>query len=278
MRRQGRSEPGGRTGPLGASSRLVLGRTVVVQLATDALLDEIHHLAATCERPVLIVSGNARGIVLAERDPVMREAYDRADLVRVDGASLAFAARLQRTQPVVRSTWADFVWDLAASMEEAGLSLFLLGGRSEAVEATARLISERHPRLQLVGVRDGSFDHSPGSRDSLELVALLRAAEPDVVVVGLGMPLQERWLIAHLDDLPPAVYMTAGAVFDYASGAVRRPPAWMCRHGLEWLGRILIEPRRLLLRYAVELPRFVSLATRSAWEARAAPIERSTQG
>jgi N-acetylglucosaminyldiphosphoundecaprenol N-acetyl-beta-D-mannosaminyltransferase len=272
MRRLGRSRPGWTAGSLRASSRLVLGRTVVVQLATDALLDEIRRLAATCDRPALIVSGNARGIVLAERDPMMRKAYDRADLVRVDGASLAFAARLQRARPVARSTWADFVWDLVAFLEQEGLALFLVGGRSDAVEATASSILERHPLLRLVGVRDGYFDHSCGSGDSVDLVERLRAAEPDVVVVGLGMPLQERWLLDHLDGLPPAVYMTAGAVFDYASGAVRRPPDWMCRHGLEWLGRILIEPRRLLPRYAVDLPRFALLATRSALEVRAAAV------
>jgi N-acetylglucosaminyldiphosphoundecaprenol N-acetyl-beta-D-mannosaminyltransferase len=242
----------------------VLGRTVVDQLSAERLLAEIHHLAATRERPVLIVSGNARGIVLAERDPVMRMAYDTAHRVRIDGASLALAARLQGACPVRRCTWADLLWDLASSLEDGGRSLFLLGGRPEAVDATARLIVERHPRLRLVGIHHGFFDTSQGSHDSSAVIAQLHAAEPDVVVVGLGMPRQEQWLLDHFDRLPPGVYMTAGGVFDYASGAVRRAPAWMCEHGLEWLGRIALEPRRLLPRYAGELPRFAWLAVRSA--------------
>jgi N-acetylglucosaminyldiphosphoundecaprenol N-acetyl-beta-D-mannosaminyltransferase len=242
----------------------------VAHLPTDALLDEIRRLATAAHRPALVVSGNAHGLVLAQHDPIMRTAYGMADLVRVDGASLVLAARLQGVRGVTRCTWADFIWLLAASLEQADLSLYLLGGRAEAVEATAHRLLERHPRLRLVGHHDGYFDVSPGAADSAAIVADLHAKAPDVVVVGLGMPRQERWLLEHFDQLPPAAYLTAGAVFDYASGLLRRPPEWMCAHGLEWLGRIVIEPRRLLVRYMADLPRFGLLALTSAVRARLA--------
>jgi N-acetylglucosaminyldiphosphoundecaprenol N-acetyl-beta-D-mannosaminyltransferase len=248
--------------------RFKVGTAVVEQLSTDALLDEIRRLATTTDRPALVVSGNAHGLVLAQRDPTMSTVYRIADLVRTDGASLVLAARLQGIRGVTRCTWADLIWLLAASLEQAGLSLYLLGGRAEAVDATARRLRERHPRLRLVGHHDGHFDQSPGSADSLAIVADLHSSAPDVVVVGLGMPRQERWLLGHLDQLTPAAYLTAGAVFDYASGMLRRPPAWMCDHGLEWLGRIVIEPRRLFLRYLIDLPRFGLLALTSAVRAR----------
>jgi N-acetylglucosaminyldiphosphoundecaprenol N-acetyl-beta-D-mannosaminyltransferase len=248
----------------------VVGTATVQQLSTDALLEEIRRLATTTERPALVVSGNAHGLVLAQRDPAMRTVYSIADLVRTDGASLALAARLQGVRGVTRCTWADLIWLLATALEQADLSLYLLGGRAEAVGATARRLRERHPRLRLVGLRDGYFDQSSGSPDSAAIIDDLHSTAPDVVVVGLGMPRQERWLLDHLDKLPPAAYLTAGAVFDYASGMLRRPPAWMCDHGLEWLGRIVIEPRRLFLRYAADLPRFGLLAITSAVRARRA--------
>jgi N-acetylglucosaminyldiphosphoundecaprenol N-acetyl-beta-D-mannosaminyltransferase len=241
---------------------------VVDQLSTDELLAEIHRSAAVTKHPVLIVSGNARGIVLAQRNPTMRRAYDLADVVRVDGAALALAARMQGVPAVARSTWADLIWDLAASLEHCGQSLYLIGARSDVLDIAAQRIQRRHPGLRLAGRHHGYFDQSEGSTDSRSLIADLRASEPDVVIVGLGMPRQERWLLDHLDQLPPAVYLTAGAVFDYASGTVRRPPAWMCDHGLEWFGRILVEPRRLLRRYAADLPRFAWLALVSAVPAR----------
>jgi N-acetylglucosaminyldiphosphoundecaprenol N-acetyl-beta-D-mannosaminyltransferase len=250
--------------------RFMVGTTVVEHLPADALLDEIHRLATVAHRPALVVSGNAHGFVLAKRDPTMRAAYGIADLVRVDGAALALAARLQGVRGVTRCTWADLIWLLAASLEQANLSLYLLGGRAGAVDATAHRLRERHPRLRLVGHHHGYFDLSPGAADSAAIVADLHAKAPDVVVVGLGMPRQERWLLDHLDELPPAAYLTAGAVFDYASGRLRRPPEWMCDHGLEWLGRIVIEPRRLLLRYLADLPRFGLLALTSAVRARLA--------
>jgi N-acetylglucosaminyldiphosphoundecaprenol N-acetyl-beta-D-mannosaminyltransferase len=253
--------------------RFAIGTTVVEQLSTDALLEKISRLATTADRPALVVSGNAHGLVLAQRDLTMRTVYSIADLVRTDGASLVLAARLQGVRGVTRCTWADLIWLLATSLEQADLSLYLLGGRAEAVKATARRLNERHPRLRLVGHHDGYFDHSPGSADSAAIVADLHSTAPDVVVVGLGMPRQERWLLDHLDELPPAAYLTAGAVFDYASGMLRRPPAWMCDHGLEWLGRIMIEPRRLVLRYVADLPRFGLLALTSAARAR-----RATRG
>jgi N-acetylglucosaminyldiphosphoundecaprenol N-acetyl-beta-D-mannosaminyltransferase len=276
----GRGSGSRRAGPAPAArivpadrQRFAIGTAVVQQLSTDALLDEIRRLATTTDRPALIVSGNAHGLVLATRDPTMRTVYRIADVVRTDGASLVLAARLQGVKGVTRCTWADLIWLLATSLEQADLSLYLLGGRAEAVDATARRLRERHPRLRLVGRHDGYFDQSPGSADSAAIVANLHSTAPDVVVVGLGMPRQERWLLDHLDDLPPAVYLTAGAVFDYASGMLRRPPAWMCDHGLEWLGRIAIEPRRLFLRYLVDLPRFGLLALTSAVRAR-----RTTMG
>lgn len=247
---------------------MAFGSIVVDQLSTEELLAEIHRYATVTTRPVLIASGNAHGIVLAQRDPTMRQAYDLADIVRVDGASLTVAARLQGVRAVARSTWADLIWDLAASLEHCGQSLYLIGARPEVLEIAAQRIQERHPGLRLAGRHHGYYDQSVGSADSRSLVADLHASDPDVVIVGLGMPRQERWLLDHLDQLPPAVYLTAGAVFDYASGTLRRPPAWMCGHGLEWLGRILIEPHRLARRYAVDLPRFVGLALTSAVRAR----------
>jgi N-acetylglucosaminyldiphosphoundecaprenol N-acetyl-beta-D-mannosaminyltransferase len=246
----------------------MVGTAVLEPLEPDALLEEIRRLATSPDRPVLVVSGNAHGLVLARRNPIMRNAYALADLVRVDGASLVLAGWLQGVRGVTRCTWADLIWLLAESLEEAGLSLYLLGGRAEAVDATARRLHERHPRLRLVGHHHGYFDGSAGGADSAAIVNELHSKTPNVVVVGLGMPRQERWLLDHLDELPPAVYLTAGAVFDYASGTLRRPPAWMCNHGLEWLGRIVIEPRRLLLRYLADLPRFGLMALASAARAR----------
>jgi N-acetylglucosaminyldiphosphoundecaprenol N-acetyl-beta-D-mannosaminyltransferase len=154
-------------------------------------------------------------------------------------------------------TWADFAWDLAAYAETRDLSLFLLGARPGVAERAAAKLKQRFPDLHIAGTHHGYFDKALGSPQNEVVVDQINAANPDILIVGFGMPLQERWLMENWERLEASVALTGGAVFDYVSGELRRAPRWMTDHGLEWLGRLIIEPRRLWKRYLIGNPLFI---------------------
>ena len=125
-------------------------------------------------------------------------------------------------------------------------------------------MKERYPELEIAGVRHGYFDRS----ENEAVVEEINAAAPDILLVGLGMPLQERWLMENRQRLDVGVALTGGAVFDYVSGRVRRGPRLLTRGGLEWLARLLAEPRRLWRRYLVGNPLFLLRVLRQRLETR----------
>jgi N-acetylglucosaminyldiphosphoundecaprenol N-acetyl-beta-D-mannosaminyltransferase len=147
--------------------------------------------------------------------------------------------------------------ELTAKMEEIAASLFLIGSRTGVAESAAVRLQERYPRLNIVGCAHGFFDKTPGSAENERVVEQINALRPNILLVGFGMPLQEGWLVNNWNQLDVDVGLTVGALFDYLSGELTRAPRWMTNNGLEWLGRLIVEPRRLWQRYLVGNPKFL---------------------
>lgn len=211
----------------------------------------------TARQKALVLSGNIYAFNLAYETDWLRAFFNRADIVRIDGAGVRLGARLIGHPTPTRMTWADFAWDLAALCEQNDFTLFFLGAKPGVAAKAAQQLQTRHPRLRFVGIRDGYFNKEKGSTENTAVIQQINAAHPDILLVGFGMPLQEQWLSQNWDDLDAIVTLTGGAVFDYVSGELQRAPKWMTDNGLEWLGRLLIEPRRLWKRYVVGNPLFL---------------------
>ena len=205
----------------------------------------------------LVLSGNVHAFNLAYELDWLRQLFEEAGAVRMDGAGIRGAAWLLGHEPPARSTAADFIWLLADFAAKGGIKLFLLGGREGVAGEAAIRLQQRSPGLSIVGVHHGYFDTSSASLENTQVVDLVNRAAPDLLVVGMGMPLQELWLRDNWANLRVPVAMTGGAVFDYTAGFLRRPPRWMQAIGLEWLGRLLIEPRKLWRRYLIGIPVFL---------------------
>lgn len=205
----------------------------------------------------LFLNANVHCLNLAYRRPWLRALLNRAPIVFCDGSGVSLAARILGHPALVRFTYADEMWRLAAFAEEHGLSLYFLGARPGVAEAAATRLRKRYPGLRIAGVRHGYFDPSPGSPENEAVVRGINASRPDVLVVGLGMPLQEWWLWQNHGRLDARVSMNLGAVFDYVSGDLRRGPRLLVDNGFEWLARLLIEPGRLWRRYVVGNPIFL---------------------
>ncbi len=233
-----------------------------VQTAPPAdLLREIVGYAARGEhRRVSYV--NAHVLNESFSNPELRRALLAADLVYCDGYGVRLAARLIGLPVPHRMTGADWIWGLAALCEESGRSLYLLGSDpGSSADAAARL-RRWYPRLDICGTHHGYFRiDSPHSERVLEHIAERR---PDVLLVGMGTPQQELWVERSFGRIEADVVWTVGALFDYLSGRVPRAPHWMADHGLEWVFRLALEPRRMWRRYLFGNPVFL----RRVWRER----------
>ncbi|CAA9442484.1 MAG: N-acetylmannosaminyltransferase [uncultured Rubrobacteraceae bacterium] len=221
----------------------------------DGLHAEIRRLVR--RRGGVVLNANAHCLNLCYRDPALRRFFGAADLVFCDGAGVKLAARMLGGRLPERITYADWLPRLADFAEEEGLSLFFLGARPGVAERAAKRLRATRPALKVVGVRHGYFDRDADGAENGVVVAEINAARPDVLLLGLGMPLQERWLMENRRRLDVGVALTGGAVFDYASGGLRRGPRLLTDNGLEWLARLLVEPRRLWRRYLLGNPLFL---------------------
>jgi N-acetylglucosaminyldiphosphoundecaprenol N-acetyl-beta-D-mannosaminyltransferase len=207
-------------------------------------------------RPALVVTPNVDHLVNLQRDAEFREIYRQASLVLADGVPLLWAARFLGTPIREKLSGSDIFHDLCRLAAERGFRVFFLGGRAGAASRAAEILRRRHPRLQIVGVHSPPQGFERNEAECARIDAMLTAARPDLLLVGLGSPKQERWFAGNSSRLGIPVTMGIGITFEYTAGIVRRAPVWMQSVGLEWLFRLLMEPRRLWRRYLVNDPRF----------------------
>lgn len=206
----------------------------------------------------LVPHANVYGLNLCYRDPELRAFFNSAPVVFCDGAGVVLGARILGARLPGRITYADWAWQLAEFAESEGLSLFFLGARPGVAERAAARLLARYPGLRVAGVHHGYFDQAAGSPENEAVLEEINTAKPDVLLVGFGMPLQERWLMRNWHRIDARVALTGGAVFDYVSGELKRGPRLLTDNGFEWLARLLIEPRRLWRRYVVGNPLFLA--------------------
>ncbi len=236
--------------------KAVLFEVGVDSLSRDEILKEIS-LAASGQRRLLIAHANIRGLNLSYNQPWLRDFYNRADLVYCDGMGVMLGAHLLGEEIQERFTLADWIWDLSALAANQGFNLFLLGGAPGLSQKAANALQQRFPSLQIAGVQHGFFEKSPIHAENRALMDRLNALQPDILLVGFGMPAQERWLDENWSSLNARVAITCGALFEYLSSDLPRGPRWMTDHYLEWLARLVISPRRYAGRYLSDIPIFL---------------------
>ena len=241
------------------------GRVEVLGVGVDAVTVEGLHAEIrrlVRRRGGVVLNANAHCLNLCYGDPALRRFFGGADLVFCDGAGVRLAARVLGGRIPERITYADWLPRLATFAEEEDLSLFFLGARPGVAGKAAERLRRTHPDVKVAGVRHGFFDPAVDGPENGAVVAEINASAPDILLLGLGMPLQERWLMENRHKLNFGVALTGGAVFDYAAGNLRRGPRLLTDNGLEWLARLLIEPRRLWRRYLFGNPLFVARVLR----------------
>lgn len=221
----------------------------------DAATAEI--LAAAAGRRSFGVSALAtHGLMEAVRDPVLREQVNRLDLVTPDGQPVRWALNALHDAGLAERVYGpDLTGHVCAAAAREGVGVYLYGSTPETCAAFRAELERRYPGLHVVDVQPDRFREATEQEDASD-VARINGSGAGIVLVGRGCPRQERWVADHLGRVDAAM-LAVGAAFDYFAGNLRRPPAWMQRHGLEWLFRLVQEPRRLARRYLIYNSRFL---------------------
>ncbi len=199
------------------------------------------------------------------RHPELLRILRRADLVTADGMPLVWLSRILGSPLRERVAGADLVPLLARLSAERGLSLYFLGGRGDVAERAAEVLARQYPGVRIAGV-DAPFVHTHGPEiadcesSDRPVIERINAASPDILLIGFGNPKQEIWFDRNRARLRAGVSIGIGGTFEFITGRVSRAPLWMQRAGLEWMYRMLQEPRRLLRRYFIGLFKFCFLA------------------
>lgn len=202
-----------------------------------------------------VCTGNLDHLVLLDRDQEFRSVYGLAHLVLADGAPVVWLSKLsaRKDRPPLpeRVAGSDLFWEVARISHEDGSRLFFLGGSPGSVENAAEAVRSRYSNANIAGVYCPPFETFASSDEQERIMQIIHDARPDVLLVGLGAPKQEKWICANLELLRVPVSIGVGGSFEMAGGNVQRAPMWMRQNGLEWAFRFVQEPGRLYKRYFV---------------------------
>ena len=196
-----------------------------------------------------VVTPNPEIVMDCRADAVSAEAVGAAVLTIPDGIGIIYAARMLKTPLKEKVPGCEMILHLLRKMNDAGKSVFILGGKPGVAELAAEKLREQFANVRFVGTHDGYF------KDDAPVIGEINAAAPDLLLVCLGAPKQEKWMYAHARELNVGLMIGAGGSVDVYAGTVERAPKAWCDAGLEWLYRLLKEPKRIKRQMA--LPKYM---------------------
>lgn len=203
------------------------------------------------QRPsAYITETNVYSLVIAQKDKRYKVALSSADLSLPDGMPLVWLLRLKGNHVVSRIYGPDLMKLVSSEAAKWGWRCFLYGGKPEVLDRLKKRLENLYPYIRIVGAYSPPFRELTNEEEN-EVRTMINSAEPDILWVGLGTPKQDIWMFDHRDRLNVSVMHGVGAAFDFLTGEVRQAPRWMMNAGLEWLFRLIMEPRRLWKRYTV---------------------------
>jgi N-acetylglucosaminyldiphosphoundecaprenol N-acetyl-beta-D-mannosaminyltransferase len=217
------------------------------KVTTDDVLTKVEEFVAERGKRTIMYA-NVHVVNEASKDKELMEVLNQADVVYPDGHGVVLGARMLGDELPPRMTGADWIYDLCALAERKDYSLYIIAGEPGTLEQAGKELGKRFPRLRILGISDGFF-HTRG--EAPKVISDVNAKKPHIVFIGMGTPIQEKFTSAYRQEMEAPVCWVVGALFDYVAGRMRRGPRWMLDHGMEWLCRLVFEPRRLWRRYLI---------------------------
>jgi len=232
-------------------------------LRMDQVIDITNNHIANRKR-LLIAVVNVAKIVNARKNPDLRAAIDEADLVLADGAPIVWLSRMAGEPLPERVAGIDLMFELLREANDKHYSIYLLGAKPDALQEVVRIVQRDYPGVHIAGYRDGYFD-----KDEEQAVAEeIRNTRPDILFVAISPPKKEIFLRRWRKFIDVPICHGVGGSFDILAGVTKRAPRWMQKCGLEWLYRIIQEPRRMWKRYLITNTIFIKLCFEAILRAR----------
>ncbi|MBW4670964.1 MAG: WecB/TagA/CpsF family glycosyltransferase [Cyanomargarita calcarea GSE-NOS-MK-12-04C] len=239
--------------------RVNIGGIEIDKYSFYEVIETIGNHVLTKGQPSYVVTPNAQHIISLQKDNRFREIYRKAFLVVPDGVSLLWSAKFLQTPLNGRVNGTDLFERLCEVAQEKGLKIFLLGGRPGAAEKAKETLQKRLVGIQIVGTHCPPYEFESQEKEVALINTKIKAAAPDILFVGLGAPKQEYWIHDNYQELGVPISVGIGVSFELVANMVQRAPVWMQKWGLEWLFRLIVEPKRLWKRYVMGNPQFLWL-------------------
>lgn len=211
------------------------------------------------------------GVMEAQRSPELADAYDNAALTLPDGMPLVWVGQFQGHKSMQRVTGPDFMLEMFRRREFANLRHFLYGGDVGVAQQLQSILNKRFPHAHIMGAQTPPYRELT-VEEEVSLIAQIRAVQPDIIWVGLGCPRQELFMQRYVKPFGAPVMVGVGAAFDYHTGRIRDSAEWVKKAGLQWLHRLIQDPRRLWKRYLRNNPAFVWRVTLQLLTERRSPL------
>lgn len=202
--------------------------------------------------PILVFPLNVDLLIKAQHDELFRKILNECDLVTADGVPILWAGRMLNKGPKETVSGSDLLPKVCNLAAARGYAVFFLGAGPGVAERASNNLMKEMEGLKVVGVCSPNMDIETDEREQAKAVERVHSAKPDILFVGLGAPKQEKFLWKYRHKLGVPVSIAVGGAFDRVAEKVRRAPIWMQRIGLEWMWRVMQEPKRLWRRYLVD--------------------------
>ncbi|WP_183279696.1 WecB/TagA/CpsF family glycosyltransferase [Clostridium fungisolvens] len=206
-----------------------------------------------------VVTPNVDHIVKLEKDQELREVYNNADLILVDGMPLVWISKLNKEPIKEKISGSDFFPEVCKLSSNKGYKVFLLGAAEGVADRAAKNLQVKYPKLNIVGAYSPSFGFEKKEDEVKKIIKIINEVKPDILAVGVGAPKQEKFIYNYLSDLKVPVSLGIGATIDFEAGNIKRAPRWMQKSGLEWFYRLSKEPKRMFKRYLVDDMKIISI-------------------
>lgn len=230
--------------------RLNLLGVMIDALTANDLFHKVKEVVSKDDK-IIIGNHNLHSVYLYHKDDKMKEFYNIADIIYFDGMLLIYWGRLlgMPLNSSFRFTCVDWIQPFMNLAAQNGWKVFHLGGKPGVADKAASILTNKIPEL-IIRTHHGYFDIK--GTENKRVINAINSFAPNVLIVGMGMPRQEHWILENNEYLNFNVLISVGACFDYIAGEISTPPRWAGRLGLEWFFRLVSEPRRLWRRYLIE--------------------------
>lgn len=240
-------------------TRIKFMNTNIDNLTMAETLNEIDKLIQK-KNCSYVVTPNVDHIVRLEKDEELQKVYKNASLILTDGKPLIWISKWYKTPIKEKISGSDLFPRVCQLAANKNYTMYLLGAAEGVADTAAKNLMKKYPGLNVVGTYSPPFGFEKNEQEMNKIKTQIQEVHPDILIVGLGCPKQEKFMYYHCKELGVPISFGLGASIDFEAGNIKRAPKWMSNHGLEWLYRFSKEPKRLFKRYFVDDLKIIQVA------------------